>query len=423
MKPGSLVWGCFALFLLVSGCETTQSTTGKAVMYEVETDISKPEPQYVPWNVNDELTYLYWRVPKSSLLAKRNDQNLSVYNFRFRYRVFQNYSTRYPSDSGSIVIKDFPADNEQADYLSGQIDLKLSAGVNHVVQVNLFDLNRNAEEVSLIDVVKSDPISAHSFEITDPVGNRVFAEYTTEPGEHRIRYSKPADQLWVRYYGREFPVASAPFTTANPKPFNFTPDSLFLIAKGSDGSFRLDVFKQGFYQLAPDSSKQRGATIFYHNYYYPEQRTVLDLILPMRYITTNQEFETLNTGVNLKQNVDEFWLDVGGSPERTRKIIKSYFNRVEYSNEHFSSYIEGWKTDRGMCFIVFGQPDAVYRTTSAERWVYGESSRYSALTLVFTKVMNPFTNNDFRLNRSSSLKTPWYRAVEFWRQGRVVSYR
>ncbi len=412
-----------ALLCFLAACDSSQSVSGKLVEYKVESAISLPEPQYSAWNISDELTRLYWQVPASSMLAQRNDNGQQVYNFRFRYRIYQNYSSRNPMDSGAVVMTDLLASDSENDMLSGEMNLKLATGINYMVEVSLFDMNRKAEVVELVDVLKSSATSSGFFEIHDPIEGLVFTNYTTQPGPHKVRYSKPLEQLWVRYYDREFPVASAPFTTVNPKPFDFTPDSLFILDKSTGGEFSLNVFSTGFYQLAPDSSKRLGATLFYHSSYYPKQQTVLDLIGPMRYITTNQEFQDLKVGDNLKQNVDEFWLRIGGSPDRTRKLIRSYFERVEYANRHFGSYVEGWKSDRGMCFVVFGQPDAVYRTTSSEKWIYGQSNRYNSLTLVFTKVMNPFSNNDFRLNRSSSLKSPWYRAVEFWRQGRVVNYK
>jgi len=149
----------------------------------------------------------------------------------------------------------------------------------------------------------------------------------------------------------------------------------------------------------------------------------LDLALPLRYITTNEEFERLSQGDHIKRNVDQHWLNLGGSPERARELIGSFYGRVQYANRYFTSYLEGWKSDRGMCYIIYGPPDIVYRSTASETWLYGEEGRYNALSLTFTKVVNPFTSNDYRLNRSSSLKTSWYRAVEFWRQGRVLKYQ
>ena len=34
---------------------------------------------------------------------------------------------------------------------------------------------------------------------------------------------------------------------------------------------------------------------------------------------------------------------------------------MNYTNEHFSEYFEGWRSDRGMVFILLGLPDNVER--------------------------------------------------------------
>jgi hypothetical protein len=41
--------------------------------------------------------------------------------------------------------------------------------------------------------------------------------------------------------------------------------------------------------------------------------------------------------------------------------MEQYYNRVQYANEHFSHYIDGWRTDLGMVFILLGPPNNVDR--------------------------------------------------------------
>jgi len=247
--------------------------------------------------------------------------------------------------------------------------------------------------------------------------------YLVQADSYLIVPMEPQEQLYVKFYDRDFPIASAPFAVVSPKPFDFTPDRHYLLEKTGPNKFKVNVFRNGFYQITPDTNKRIGGTVFFFGNYFPGTKTVNDILSPLRYITTSAEFNEMAQGDNIKKNVDAYWLKLGGSAERARKLIEAYYSRVEYANRYFTSYLEGWKSDRGMCYIVFGPPDIVYRYTASERWVYGEEGRYNSLSLVFTKVVNPFTPNDFRLNRSGALKTPWYRAVEFWRQGRVLSYQ
>ena len=85
-----------------------------------------------------------------------------------------------------------------------------------------------------------------------------------------------------------------------------------------------------------------------------------------RYISSSSEkdqYENLS-GIDAKrQFIYDFWekrnTDQGlknGSP-RTR-----YLERVTYANEHFrTGATEGWKTDRGRVYVLYGQPDEIDR--------------------------------------------------------------
>jgi hypothetical protein len=43
----------------------------------------------------------------------------------------------------------------------------------------------------------------------------------------------------------------------------------------------------------------------------------------------------------------------------------------------------------------------------------------NSVVYLFSKVSNPFTDNDFELERSQIFKQFWYTSVDAWRQGRV----
>ncbi len=89
------------------------------------------------------------------------------------------------------------------------------------------------------------------------------------------------------------------------------------------------------------------------------------------------------------------------------------------ANAHFSSYLEGWKTDRGMIYLIYGSPNTIYRTANTENWIYGDASNINSLQFMFVRVDNPFSDNDFSLERSGNYRQQWYMAVDVWRQGRA----
>jgi hypothetical protein len=100
-------------------------------------------------------------------------------------------------------------------------------------------------------------------------------------------------------------------------------------------------------------------------------------------------------------------------------LLKRYYGRVKEANKYYTSYTQGWKTDRGMVFVVFGKPTNMYMTSKGEVWVYGMETSMNSIRFVFNKTENPFSDNDYILERSQFFKDPWYSAVDYWRQGHV----
>ena len=86
--------------------------------------------------------------------------------------------------------------------------------------------------------------------------------------------------------------------------------------------------------------------------------------------------------------------------ERARTLIREFYTRVESANNYFTSYLEGWKTDRGIIYIIYGVPNVVYKNKDYENWIYGEENNMMSINFTFHRVNNPASNNDFSLSRS-----------------------
>jgi GWxTD domain-containing protein len=122
-----------------------------------------------------------------------------------------------------------------------------------------------------------------------------------------------------------------------------------------------------------------------------------------------------------KLSIDKFWLELSGNKERARELIKQYYSRVQNANYYFTSYKEGWKTDRGMIYIIFGSPNFVTRNGNIESWTYGEQNNYRSLNFFFTNQQKSMNSNDFKLERNPLFKDDWMQAIDVWRQGRVYN--
>jgi GWxTD domain-containing protein len=97
-------------------------------------------------------------------------------------------------------------------------------------------------------------------------------------------------------------------------------------------------------------------------------RSVKDIDLAIEqlmYIARDAEADRLRAAKTLEEKQKaflDFWRkrDPNPSTPRNEKMIE-FYQRVEYANKHFSHYREGWRTDMGMVYIIFGPPGAVDR--------------------------------------------------------------
>lgn len=96
----------------------------------------------------------------------------------------------------------------------------------------------------------------------------------------------------------------------------------------------------------------------------PENVSNLDLaIRQLVYIATPEEFDYIRKAPDRTEKIkrfSEFWKRKDPNPnDEENQAFDEYYNRVAYANDHFSHYMEGWKTDMGMVYIVLGKPDDV----------------------------------------------------------------
>jgi GWxTD domain-containing protein len=81
------------------------------------------------------------------------------------------------------------------------------------------------------------------------------------------------------------------------------------------------------------------------------------------YIITKEEkraFDALVTDEERENFIENFWRRRDPNPDtEENEYREEYYERIAYANEHFTSGIPGWKTDRGRTYIAWGKPDSV----------------------------------------------------------------
>lgn len=81
------------------------------------------------------------------------------------------------------------------------------------------------------------------------------------------------------------------------------------------------------------------------------------------YIITKEEkkaFYALATDEERENFIENFWRRRDPNPDtEENEFREEYYERIAYANEHYTSGIPGWKTDRGRIYITWGKPDSI----------------------------------------------------------------
>lgn len=104
-------------------------------------------------------------------------------------------------------------------------------------------------------------------------------------------------------------------------------------------------------------------------------------IRQLRFVANQEELDNINDAETREEKLKRFeifWNKIDPTPNTDRnEAFDEYYARIQYANANFRSYTEGWMTDKGMVFIVFGQPMNMERYPSGygdnriyERWTY-----------------------------------------------------
>lgn len=408
----------FALAVILSSCAGGSKLSNQNLSYIYNPGLEELHPQFKVVNVRDSLSRLFFKIDATELLytRKQGDDVFSA-NFTITYQIIPAFEAREVLDSGSFVFEDRVEKIAAKDIIS-YVDFDSPRNGKFLVKAAVTDLNRNQIAKVFVDVDHSTTNSRTNFYLKkNGAEYPLFNQYLDSEDYALYHKNKNVKKIMVRYYRINYPLAPPPFAIVNPKPFEYAADSLFTVQAGET----LKLRSEGIYHFQVDSTNYEGFTLFKFAENFPNVSNAKAMLEPLRYITTKQEYTDIENSANLKAGVEAFWLDASETNDRGRELIQKYYSRVEESNKLFTSYMQGWKTDRGLVYMIFGPPNVLYKTSETETWVYGEENNVMSLNFSFSRLINPFSENDYVLNRSTIYKSTWFRAVDSWRKGRVYT--
>jgi GWxTD domain-containing protein len=257
------------------------------------------------------------------------------------------------------------------------------------------------------------------FLFRDSISNPVTEEYfdTDQPVTIEGISSAP-DSVSFAYYKQEFEPAKGPDKIFAEEIWSgeYKPDSTGYIKLGEPVSFS----HEGLIVLSQNSEIPGCFSVRIGKDHYPFLRHASELIDPLVYITAPDEYRKLKTHQDPKIALDSFWLGIGGTKEFTRKLIKDYYSKVEFANRYFTTFKEGWKTDKGMIFIMYGPPVLVNRYENIEEWHYEDLFGKDFYTFAFIRKPVFLIHDHYELIRREEHSEVWYPLIEKLRKGIII---
>lgn len=226
--------------------------------------------------------------------------------------------------------------------------------------------------------------------------------------------SKWVNSIQADFYDYHFLPAKPPMAqTKDSLSQTFSVDKSFMVE--SNDSILLTEIGLYYFHLR---ESQLGRSLIIRDEKYPRISEIDRLAESLRYLATDEEFMKISTSFNKKELFDEFWLNNTKSEVKAKRAIKEYFKRVKEANLLFTTFKEGWKTDMGMVYVIFGKPSKILVNNKGVLWVYEKTFELPRVGFFFNHVNTAFTDQHFVLDRKPEFQNLWFRAVDLWRLGK-----
>ena len=199
--------------------------------------------------------------------------------------------------------------------------------------------------------------------------------------------------------------------------------------------FKYPLLDRGTYRFEVETTDQDGETIYRARDFsvvsenYPSIMTARELAEPLIYLMDRRDHERMMEIQNpdsLKEAVDRFWLSNVQNMNEARSVINLYYERVEQANKQFTTFKEGWKTDMGMIYILFGPPWYVDRYLNTMEWSYSYDRNDPEYNFTFRRpnLKNEFFPFDnYLLQRNQGYFNIQYRQIQLWLTGGILTNR
>ncbi len=365
-----------------------------------------------------------------SMMLEEENQNI-VYS-QDTFVIERTYGLKPGEYEVSITITDTNSGKETRQTSNVIIPDPFDGNASNLTDINVFALsNGSYDPVTTYDLPISADSIKFSFQLTNNdasspvVINTRLLKFESDQSVSRpisfANYSPSSLPYRGIDYGRETVISTSRRTILD------------------SGSVLVEIITEnldrGNYRFEATFDNRNGKSVYKAREFsikspnYPAIKSARELAQPLAYLMSAKEYKELMSITDddsLKKAVDRFWLENIENSSLARQVINLYYERVEEANKQFSNYKEGWKTDPGQIYILFGPPWYVIDTTLGRmewRYTYNKLADPEYVFYFTTpKLKNkyyPFYN--FLLLRSDGYFSVRYQQVQKWLSGNILN--
>lgn len=408
--------GLMILVIILGSCSQQKQLNKFNMSNQYVDEYSGRMMQQQIFHKNDSVSELSIRVIPS-LIPNLKTNQLEVYSYMtLTYGIYASMNKKDLVETDTYKLSELLAFDQIKNGIAKlSIPIQMKQNMNYVVLVSLQDPVNNKNYLKVLRIFKTTD-AAENYRILDRNDHIIWFPWLESGQEFKVQYRYTnAPSFYLSYFKPRFSPARPPYAEIDVLEYRkaevFEHFKLEL-TNGVSGLIQLP--KEGVYKLHSQEENLAGKTLVQFYDSYPSVASDAQKVFALRYLNAKKEFNLMLQD-DAAHTVQEFWFFEDRSKERSQDMMKTYYARMLRANHLFASYKEGWKTDRGMIFMIYGPPDQVYHEMGSEIWEYGSDADYNDMRFVFNIVHTPLIQKEFVLERSEAYKQSWYQLLDHWR--------
>lgn len=399
-----LICSLFSSSLLFA--QKTLSSTDQALRYSL---YSRLGLKIIPVKTSQESFRLQFVIEKI-------EENPSFANFSFSYSILNSYDQEILSDQINLLTEnDLKANSERHWVFEKTVEIPESQ-TTAIALLTVLDTRQGDEYIYHIDLKSQYVLDQPDFGAY--YSNEIaFDQNFINKEESLLFKTVNTPLIYSFFYPMKFDV---PFPPMETRPADI-PKELNVINMGDFlANIPIELNEEGYYFFQTDTTASTGLLLKTTHESFPKVKDWAEMVQMVTYISTRKEHETLLLAQDKKKALDEYWINLTRNPEIAKELIRNYFRMVEFANILFTDFKEGWKTDRGMVYIVMGPPLEVNFYLDREVWSYAGMDASSKIRFTFARAKTILSPHFYTLNRSRAYQPVWFKNISQWRSGRMA---